>query len=140
MCTFQISITDQLPKVVCQECFSKVEELFDFREKVLQTEGMFMEMLKQIAKEAEDEIDEATITEIESINSINEMQDSNITRHTVQNGIHSIPVIENISLTSREPVVSQDDLSREEADIGVADFHLDGETVRMVNEQMREVR
>ncbi|XP_058804670.1 zinc finger protein 260-like [Phymastichus coffea] len=135
----QISMTDQLPKVICQECFSKVEELFDFREKVLQTEGMFMQMLKAIAK-VDHDINNVTMDDIQSISNINSIQNSSVARHSVRNVIHSIPVIDNInSMSSREQDENQDDLSQEETDLEVTAFHLDGETVRMVNEQITEV-
>ncbi|XP_031783060.1 zinc finger protein isoform X1 [Nasonia vitripennis] len=140
----QISMSDQLPKVICNECAFKVDELYDFREKVLQTEGMFMEMLKTISKQDVSPLDSVTLKEIQEgigrlTNSIHDMQNTNISRHDVQNGIHAIPVINNIGLPNREQVVTQEEMNREETDIEVAGFHLDGETVRMVNEQMREV-
>lgn len=137
-------MSDQLPKVICNECAFKVDELFDFREKVLQTEDMFMEMLKTISKQEVSPLDSATIKEIQEdigrlTNGIHDMQNTNISRHNMQNGIHEIPVIDNIGLPNREQVVTQEEMNREETDIEVAGFHLDGETVRMVNEQMREV-
>ena len=126
----QISITDQLPKVVCEDCAFKVDEIFNFREKVLQTENMFRQMLKTIAKK-----------EVDALNNVN----INVIRGNIErlsNGIDDklIPVMDNVELNDREPVSTQEEMNREETDIEVAGFHIDGETVRMVNEQMREVK
>ncbi|XP_011499854.1 PREDICTED: zinc finger protein 519-like [Ceratosolen solmsi marchali] len=140
----QISMTDQLPKIICEECAFKLDEFFDFREKVLQTEGIFIQMLKSISKQEVNSLDNVTINEIQGnmdrlTDTINEIQNSNVTRHNVQNGIHAISVIDNMGLSERERVVTQEEMSREETDIQVTGFHLDGDTVRMVDEQMREV-
>jgi hypothetical protein len=137
-------MTDQLPKIICEECAFKLDEFFDFREKVLQTEGIFIQMLKSITKEEVNALNSVTINEIQGnmdrlTNSINEIQNANVARHNVQNRIHAISVIDNMDLSERQQVVTQEEMSREEADIEVTDFHLDGDTVRMVDEQMREV-
>ncbi|XP_043272210.1 zinc finger protein 260-like isoform X2 [Venturia canescens] len=86
----QVSMDDQLPKIVCATCAYKLDQMFDFREKCLHTESLFMEMLKEIKGD--------------------------------------------------EQVVSQEEIGSQENDIEVAGMHcLDGETVRMVDEHIREV-
>lgn len=138
-------MSDQLPKVICEQCAFKVDELFEFREKVLQTEDMFMEMIKTVIKQDVSSLGRITNYEIQEnmdrlTNDIHEMQNSNITRHNVQNDIHTIPTMDSIGLTDREQVITEEELNREETGIEVATFHLDGETVRIVDAQMREVR
>ncbi|XP_065161965.1 zinc finger protein 112-like [Atheta coriaria] len=44
----QISETDVLPKIVCENCLFKVELLFDFRERALRTEGVLIELFKEL--------------------------------------------------------------------------------------------
>ncbi|CAG5106360.1 Protein of unknown function [Cotesia congregata] len=46
----QVSTCDDLPKVICEPCAYKLDEMFDFREKCLQTEELFIEMLKEELK------------------------------------------------------------------------------------------
>lgn len=69
----QVSMTDQLPKVVCEECAYKLDQLFDFREKCLHTEGMFMEMLKEIAKNEVVHISKQDLEEVEEMNRFKEI-------------------------------------------------------------------
>ena len=77
-------MTDQLPKVVCEECAYKLDQLFDFREKCLHTEGMFMEMLKEIAKNEVVHISKQDLEEVEEMNRIQR----NINR--IQNNIENV--------------------------------------------------
>ena len=129
-------MNDQLPKVICEDCAFKVDELFNFRQKVLQTEGMFMEMLKALSKSNINALNEITIKDIqgnmnELQNGIDSVESHNIIRQDVQNGLHFI--------SHREDVSSQEELNSGDNDVGVASFHLDGDTVRMVDEQIGNV-
>lgn len=133
-------MSDHLPKVICEDCAFKVDEFFNFRAKVLQTEDMFLQMMKAITKQEVNSLDHhIDIKKLRGnmdrlANGLDEIQNPSITR---QNGIHSISTMDNIVLPDTEPVLAQEEITRE--DIEVADFHLDGDTVRLVDEQMREV-
>ena len=134
-------MSDHLPKVICEDCAFKVDELFNFREKVLQTEDMFMQMLKDMTKPDTNSMDNIVISGIhENVNRLtNDIQNSNdMSSNHVQNDIHTLSVIDNIGITDREQSVSHEEMSRE-GDMEVHGFHLDGDTVRMVDEQIREV-
>ncbi|XP_015191821.1 PREDICTED: zinc finger protein 2-like [Polistes dominula] len=151
----QVSMTDQLPKVVCEECAYKLDQLFDFREKCLHTEGMFMEMLKEINKDETVRISEHSLEEVAEMN-INRIQ-RNIDRiqsdiEEVQNhgsivshesgvtAIHTMQVMDEMDLAGDEQVVTQEDIGQQDHDMEVTDIDcLDGETVRMVDEHIREV-
>ncbi|KYQ55806.1 hypothetical protein ALC60_05305 [Trachymyrmex zeteki] len=113
----QVSLTDQLPKVVCEECAFKLDQLFDFREKCLHTEGMFMEMLKEIGKEE-----------------IVHLSEHDLAKST----IHTMQVMDEMDLAGGEQVVTQEEIGQQDADIQGIDC-LDGDTVRMVDEHIREV-
>ncbi|XP_012286496.1 zinc finger protein 2 [Orussus abietinus] len=155
----RVSMTDQLPKVVCEECAYKLDQLFDFREKCLHTEGIFMEMLKEIAKEEVVCIDH-TLEEVEEIpviqnhisriqRNIGEMQsDIESIQNHVGNGqhepeegtMHTMQVMDDMDLAGGEQVVTQEEISHQDADIQVTGIDcLDGEAVRMVDEHIREV-
>lgn len=131
-------MTDQLPKVICADCALKVNDIFEFHQKVLETENMFLELLKIVPKQEEISLNNVNIiNEIHGnisrlTNGIDSIDYSNVTSH---DNIHKIAV----DLSVDDQVNSQEDLTRTEADIEVGDFQLDGETVRIVDEQMREV-
>ncbi|XP_043252189.1 zinc finger protein 260-like isoform X2 [Colletes gigas] len=114
----QVSMNDQLPKVVCEDCAYKLDQLFDFREKCLHTEGMFMEMLKEIAK---DEV-------------------VRISKHNLEEGIHTMQVMDEMDLAGGEQVVTQEEMGQQDTGIEVTGIDcLSGDTVRMVDEHIREV-
>lgn len=131
-------MTDQLPKVICAECALKVNDIFEFHQKVLETENMFMEMFKIIPKQEDISLDDDTVlNEIHGnisriTNGIDNIHYSNVTTH---NSIHKI----GSDISINEQVNSQEQMTHTDTDIGVSDFQLDGETVRIVDEQMREV-
>ncbi|KAH0569008.1 zinc finger protein 260-like [Cotesia glomerata] len=62
----QVSTCDDLPKVICQPCAYKLDEMFDFREKCLHTEELFIEMLKEELKNEAITIDN-TLTGVDEI-------------------------------------------------------------------------
>lgn len=132
-------MTDQLPKVICGECALKVNDIFDFHQKVLETESMFMEMLKIVPKEEHISLSNDTVlNEIHGnlnklTNGINNIHYPDIATH---DNIHKITA----EITVDQQVSSQEELTQAEADIEVSDFQLDGETVRIVDERMREVK
>ncbi|KAL6447097.1 hypothetical protein ACFW04_001445 [Cataglyphis niger] len=147
----QVSLTDQLPKVVCEECAFKLDQLFDFREKCLHTEGMFMEMLKEIKEEAV-HISEHHLTRVNNIGTVrrnlNNIQINNedvqshsaIPHETVEPTMHTMQVIDEMDLAGGEQVVTQEEIGQQDTDIQVAGIDcLDGDTVRMVDEHIREV-
>lgn len=148
---FQISLTDQLPKIVCEECAFKLDQLFDFREKCLHTERIFTEMLKEIKDEVV-HISEHALAEVDNIGRIqgnlNNMQSnidniqthSNVTRENAESTIHTMQVMDDMDLAGGEQVVSQEEIGQQETDIQVTSIDcLDGDTVRMVDEHIREV-
>ncbi|XP_078037977.1 uncharacterized protein LOC144470558 isoform X1 [Augochlora pura] len=144
----QVSMTDQLPKVVCEECAYKLDQLFDFREKCLHTEGMFMEMLKAIAKEEVVHITKHDLDEVEEMNRIqrdidriqNNMDNVQNPQETAETTIHTMQVMDEMDLAGGEQVVTQDEIGQQDASIEVTGIDcLDGDTVRMVNEHIREV-
>ncbi|KAK4873098.1 hypothetical protein RN001_015127 [Aquatica leii] len=47
----QVHETDQLPKMICENCLYKLELFFDFRERSLRTENILITLLKEINKE-----------------------------------------------------------------------------------------
>ncbi|XP_014485168.1 PREDICTED: zinc finger protein 2 homolog isoform X2 [Dinoponera quadriceps] len=125
----QVSLTDQLPKVVCEECAFKLDQLFDFREKCLHTEGIFMEMLKEIGKE-----------EVVHISGHNLANIDDMAHETAEPTIHTMQVMDEMDLAGGEQVVSQEEIGSQDAEIQVAGIDcLDGDTVRMVDEHIREV-
>ncbi|XP_015589654.1 zinc finger protein 260 [Cephus cinctus] len=148
----QVSMTDQLPKVVCEECAYKLDQLFDFREKCLHTEGMFMKMLKEISKDDVVHIDH-NLEEVDDIpvmqTTINTMQSdieeiqnhASRTQHdTGEAAMHTMQVMDEMDLAGGEQVVTQEDIAQQDGDIEVTGIDcLDGDTVRMVDEHIREV-
>ncbi|KYM93004.1 hypothetical protein ALC53_00543 [Atta colombica] len=118
----QVSLTDQLPKVICEDCAFKLDQLFDFREKCLHTEGMFMEMLKEIGKDEIVHLSEHALA----------------THETTESTIHTMQVMDEMDLAGGEQVVTQEEMSQQDTDIQGIDC-LDGDTVRMVDEHIREV-
>ncbi|KOC67315.1 Zinc finger protein 484 [Habropoda laboriosa] len=146
----QVSMTDQLPKVVCEECAYKLDQLFDFREKCLHTEGMFMEMLKEIAKEEVVRISKQDLEEVEEMNriqrninriqnNIEDVQNHVTPQETGETTIHTMQVMDEMDLADGEQVVTQEEMGQQD-DIEVTGIDcLDGDTVRMVDEHIREV-
>lgn len=140
-------MTDQLPKVVCGDCAFKLDELFDFHEKCLHTEGMFMEMLKEIGKEEVVHISEHNLASVDDISRIqrnlNNMQNNieDVQSHdAAESTIHTMQVIDEMDLDGGEQVVSQEEVGQQDADIQVTGIDcLDGDTVRIVDEHIREV-
>ena len=137
---------DQLPKVVCGDCAFKLDQLFDFREKCLHTEEMFLEMLKEITKQEvnmEHHLDIETIrNEMESIPAnIEEIQNhANGNPHNSGETIHTLQVMDDMDLAGGEQVVTQEEIGHQEGELEVGDIHcLDGATVRMVDEHIRDV-
>lgn len=150
----QVSMNDQLPKVVCASCAYKLDEMFDFREKCLHTEGLFMEMLKEIKGEdgcvrsiQEMPVIQNSMERIgENMGSVQSCMEHMQNGDCVSNGdpnessVHTMQVMDEMDLASDEQVVSQEEIGSQENDIQVAGIHcLDGETVRMVDEHIREV-
>lgn len=144
-------MTDQLPKVVCEECAYKLDQLFDFREKCLHTEGMFMEMLKEIAKGQVVRISKQDLEEVEEMNriqrnidriqnNIEDVQNHVNSQETGETAIHTMQVMDEIDLAGGEQVVTQEEIGQQDTDIEVTGIDcLDGDTVRMVDEHIREV-
>lgn len=145
-----MSLTDQLPKVVCEECAFKLDQLFDFREKCLHTEGMFMEMLKEIGKEEIVHLSEHDLASVNNmgtiqrnltsiqINNENVQSHSAVAHETTESTIHTMQVMDEMDLAGGEQVVTQEEIGQQDADIQGIDC-LDGDTVRMVDEHIREV-
>lgn len=139
-------MTDQLPKVVCEECVYKLDQLFDFREKCVETEGFFIEMLREISKEEvelTDRVDEQSMNEIQrNIDTLKhcvEKVDVIVTpNETEGTAIHTMQVIDEIDLADREQVVSDQELEQDPIEVPGIDC-LDGDTVGMVNEHIQEV-
>lgn len=143
-------MTDQLPKVVCEECAYKLDQLFDFREKCLHTEGMFIEMLKEIGKNVVhiSEHDLASVDDMGRIQgNLNDIQNNiaNVQDHTAvthegaETTIHTMQVMDEMDLDS-EQVVTQEEVDQQDADIQVTGIDcLDGDAVGIVDEHIREV-
>lgn len=130
-------MSDQLPKVICGECAFKLEELFDFREKCLNTEEMFTGMLKEITKQEDANMEHHLNIEIES--NIEEIQ-SHGTTNQLTDEIHTMQIMDDMDLAGGEQVVTQEEIHHQDDDLEVTDIDcLDGETVRMVDEHIREV-
>lgn len=138
--------------MICEECAFKLDQLFDFREKCLHTEGMFMEMLKEIGKEEVVHIsghDLASIDDMGTIqrdlnnmqNNIEDVQSHSAVAHEAPEAtIHTMQVMDEMDLAGGEQVVSQEEIGQQDAEIQVAGIDcLDGDTVRMVDEHIREV-
>jgi len=145
-----VSLTDQLPKVVCEECAFKLDQLFDFREKCLHTEGMFMEMLKEISKEEVVHISEHDLASVNNmgtiqrnlnsiqINNENVQSHSAVAHEATESTIHTMQVMDEMDLAGGEQVITQEEMGPQDSDIQDIDC-LDGDTVRMVDEHIREV-
>ncbi|XP_018044900.1 PREDICTED: zinc finger protein 480-like isoform X2 [Atta colombica] len=146
----QVSLTDQLPKVICEDCAFKLDQLFDFREKCLHTEGMFMEMLKEIGKDEIVHLSEHALASVNNmgtiqrnltniqINNENVQSHSAVAHETTESTIHTMQVMDEMDLAGGEQVVTQEEMSQQDTDIQGIDC-LDGDTVRMVDEHIREV-
>ncbi|XP_011159381.2 zinc finger protein 717 [Solenopsis invicta] len=146
----QVSLTDQLPKVVCEECAYKLDQLFDFREKCLLTEEMFMEMLKEISKEKVVHISEHDLASVNNMGTIQrnlnsiQLDNENVQSHSAvvheatESTMHTMQVMDEMDLAGGEQVVTQEEMAQQDADIQGIDC-LDGDTVRMVDEHIREV-
>ncbi|XP_014230208.1 zinc finger protein 260-like [Trichogramma pretiosum] len=139
-----ISITDELPKVVCVKCVYKLEDFHVFREKVLQTEKMFIQMAKSLTKHNMNSLNGITAKEMQRNignleNNVNALDNHDVLTHNAQNGLHQIADIDNLHLpgSSRQMVV-QEELSQQN-DLPVSSFHLVGDASRMVDEQMQTV-
>ncbi|XP_023248360.1 zinc finger protein 260-like [Copidosoma floridanum] len=111
----KVSSTDQLPKIICGECAFKVDELFDFHEKVLQTENLFTQMIKALQI----------------------LQNSNAIKQNIQSDILTIPVLNSIVPTNGRQVI-QTGIIRDDNEVDV--FQLDKETARMFDEHMRQLK
>ena len=111
-------MTDELSKIICQECAFKLDQFFDFREKCIETEEMFREMLKTLARN-EDVIEMAK--KIEEIATPS-----------------TSPVLD-MALSEDNKSIAPHVLNHEETNIEVESIHLDRDTVRMVDEHIREV-
>lgn len=104
--------------MVCEECAYKLDQLYDFREKCLRTEGMFVAMLKGAG------VDETEFKEgCENAGQIQAMH-----------------VMDDMDLAGGEQVVSQEEICQQGGDIQVAGIELDGDTVRMVDQHMRDMQ
>lgn len=138
--------------MVCEECAFKLDQLFDFREKCLHTEGMFIEMLKEFGKEEVVHISEHDLASVDDMDriqrnlnsmqtSIEDVQNHSAVAHeTTEPTIHTMQVMDDMDLAGGEQVVSQEEIGQQDADIQVTGIDcLDGDTVRMVDEHMREV-
>ncbi|XP_076175029.1 uncharacterized protein LOC143150548 isoform X1 [Ptiloglossa arizonensis] len=147
----QVSMNDQLPKIVCEECAYKLDQLFDFREKCLHTEGMFMEMLKEIAKDGVVRISKHDLVEVEEMSriqrnidriqsNIEDVQNHVVPQETREATIHTMQVMDEMDLAGGEQVVTQEEIGQQDAGIEVTGIDcLSGDTVRMVDEHIREV-
>ncbi|KAK0094698.1 hypothetical protein PV326_010251 [Microctonus aethiopoides] len=152
----QVSLSDQLPKVICEQCAYKLDQMFDFREKCLQTEELFMAMLKDLKNDNMEstlhninDLQTVIQTEINTIHhTINNGIQSNINNNmengncvsghseTNDNSIHTMRVMDDMDLAGDEQIVSQEN----DNDIEVTGIDcLDGDTVRMVDAHIREV-
>lgn len=137
--------------MVCQECAFKLDQVYDFREKCLHTEEMFMEMLKEIGKEGVVHISEHELASVNNIDTIQrnlniQMNNEDIQNHSAvaheatESAIHTMQVMDEMDLVGGEQVVSQEEIGQQETDIQVTSIScLDGDTVRIVDEHMREV-
>ncbi|XP_046597359.1 zinc finger protein 260 [Neodiprion lecontei] len=114
----QISMTDKLPKLVCQECAYKLDQLYNFREKCLHTEGMFVAMLKGV------HVDDSHFKE--GCGDSDQMQ--------------TMQVMDDMDLAGGEQVVSQEEMCQHGGEIQVAGIELDGDTVRMVDQHIRDMQ
>lgn len=142
-------MTDQLPKVVCEECAFKLDQLFDFREKCLHTEGLFMKMLKKMIKKEVVCISEHNLTNVDNMGTVrrnlnniqinNDVQNhSAIPHETAESTIHTMQVMDEMDLAGGEQVVTQEEIDQQDIQVAGIDC-LDGDTVRMVDEHIREV-
>lgn len=138
--------------MVCQDCAFKLDQVYDFREKCLHTEGLFMEMLKEIGKEGVVHISEHDLASVNNIGAIQrnlnniQMNNEDIQNHSVvahettESAIHTMQVLDEIDLAGGEQVVSQEEIGQQDTDIQATGIScLDGDTVRIVDEHMREV-
>lgn len=111
-----------------------------------------MEMLKEIGKDEVVHISGHNLASIDDMNTIqsdlNNMQNniedvqshSAVTHETAESTIHTMQVMDEMDLAGDEQVVSQEEISQQDAEIQVTGIDcLDGDTVRMVDEHIREV-
>lgn len=105
---FQISMGDQLPKIVCEECAFKLDELFDFREKCQNTENMFLSMLEQMTSKEEDPLKPIDLEILEShrkrMRNMNNLQ-NHLNETNLDEGMQTIHVMKSMDLNVAEQVV-----------------------------------
>lgn len=142
---FQITLEDQLPKMMCGDCALKIDEIFDFREKVLQTEDLFLQMLKQQTVKLESVNNKINLQQtndemiIQTKKYLRSKQINNLEEETVDSPV----TINNnndddgisIELGNDQQVIGN---NNENVEVDV--FSLDKETARIFDEQIREVK
>ncbi|KAJ8676310.1 hypothetical protein QAD02_012097 [Eretmocerus hayati] len=139
----QISIMDDLPKVICENCALKVDELYDFREKVLYTEKLLKEIFQNVPKEDFQSFDSSMNEIQENLDKfaaeISDMKDSPDSPDNCQSDLTDLQVINGMSMVEQKDIIGDNRISEESNGIEVPAFHLDCNTLRMVNEQMSQV-
>lgn len=107
-------------------------------------------MLKEIGKDEVVHISGHNLASIDDIGTIqddlsnmqNNIEDvqSHSAHETVEPTIHTMQVMDEMDLAGGEQVVSQEEIGQQDAEIQVTGIDcLDGDTVRMVDEHIREV-
>ncbi|XP_063978259.1 zinc finger protein 431-like [Diachasmimorpha longicaudata] len=130
----QVSVTDDLPKVVCEECAYKLDDIIDFREKCRQTESLFNEMLKGIKNDSEINTNLANCPSV--MPTISQTPHSPVS--TTPGSLHTMQVMDEMDLAGDEQVVSQEEIqAQEELEITELD-PLDVETVRIVGDHISQ--
>lgn len=106
-----------------------------------------MEMLKEIGKDEVVHISGHDLANIDDMGTIqrdlSNMQNNidNVQSHdTAEPTIHTMQVMDEMDLAGGEQVVSQEEIGQQDTEIQVTGIDcLDGDTVRMVDEHIREV-
>ncbi|XP_015120255.1 zinc finger protein 260 [Diachasma alloeum] len=156
----QVSMTDELPKVVCEECAYKLDDIIDFREKCRQTEDLFNEMLKGIKSDVDirDSLPDCASVIPEISQDISRLHDSMAPMDTTMThpgipsiepacpspetntpgGLHTMQVMDEMDLAGGEQVVSQEEIPRQE-ELEITELDpLDVETVGIVGEHISQ--
>ncbi|XP_011309998.1 zinc finger protein 260 [Fopius arisanus] len=147
----RVLMTDELPKVVCEQCAYKLDDIMDFREKCRQTEDLFVEMLKGIKNDVvsmnerlpviptidrlDDNIPDIGVDITDTITSIepdcSPPEDNDPEMDTMQ-------VMDDMDLAGGEQVVSQEEIHhQEELEITEID-PLEEEAVRMTSSDITQ--
>lgn len=142
----QISLTDQLPKAVCEDCAYKLDQFYNFRQKSIETDKLFQTMMIKFENNVHDaNVNVSDMTVISNLpgpvdndndNNDNDNENADTKNNTT---LHTLQVIDDINIGGSEQIIEQVEIPNVDNYIEESIDVLDGDTARLVDEHMREV-